>query len=295
MLLLSITAQAQALNTSASDSESEGLVGSIDSVRYETAVLTFDDRGIQETGRWVDNVVTYSRRGKLLTVTLYGDNKIQRKRIYAYDGNTILLKEAEFDYGKVLHSVTKYVHLAQQRAVVRLLYTPRGELLPNRIISIYDDGGRALKLIQDDGINEPLIWILLKYGTADKPIEFIHCTTNNRDTSNSVDESNNCEGGRYVGKVVTKYTESGNPERETQYNGDGSMFSDVRYEYECDDKGSWVKRYKYNLDAVDGEMNPRPSEVTYRTIRYRPTQPNKRLERTRNHLLPYPPTSGRAG
>jgi hypothetical protein len=250
---------------------------------------------MKETARWVDNIVTYSRRGKLLTVTLYGDNKIQRKRIYAYDGNTILLKETEFDYGKVLHSVIKYVHLTQQRAVVRLLYNPQGELLPNRIVSVYDKDGRVFKLIQDDGINEPLIWIALKYGSAGRPIEFIDCTTSNRNTSESVDESNICEGGRYVGKVVTKYTENGNPERETQYSEDGSIFSDVRYEYVCDAKGSWVKRYKYNMNAVDGEKNPRPSEVTYRTIRYRATQPNKRLNRTRNHVLLYPPKSERAG
>lgn len=246
-LCLLLSAPQVAAQNRKTDTEHEGLIGSVKTIRVEKAKVLNDADASVEKKRVFSQVTTYDLRGNM---TEERDSGPAPYHLYSYDDKGDRLEKnartpittgppTTADWGflsNVSTSLYRWVfkHDTRGNRVEAKIY--------RRVFGRSDDH----RLLSDTQK------IIYRYDDKDRRVET--ASYDSRD--------------RLLQKWIYTYEDSPNPTQRDEYKSDGSLAIKESYSYEYDERGNWIKRVTSKLPSKSGESQLEPVEVTYRTITY---------------------------
>ena len=260
-LILLTSAFAQNRN---SDRQHDGLLGTVRSVRVESAELAKKSGKLVERRRVLNSTVTYDESGNILEDVIYdADGNPSQRRVYSPSANGSRNVTEQIMGGFI---TTK---------------EPPKEVTSRK-------GGQPSAVKADDQI-----WNQQSVSLSKNVYKYKY-----DDRGNRVEEGWYSEQGALLYRIVYIYGDKGNITEETHYNRDslnrkityiylnGNVIEEVResrvessggsyidkqsykYSYEYDTTGNWIKRTVLSVGSKKGKVTYEPYSVDYRVITY---------------------------
>lgn len=216
----------------------------------------------------------YTTDGRLKhSVTRQNNASVTYKTRYHYDGINRLLRSESFE-GDVLIGRRDYVRRESSDLADYTDYNRWGVVSGGKASIVEPDGSR---LEVSRGGEHPVYKVAKRYDPAGKLVE---STTYRSETRIIARSEYRYDSAQRLIEVMTfqprdilcnrrAYSYSGNLVIGTQvYDGSGALTNDVRFEYEFDSRGNWVKKVSSLVSIPEGRLDLIPVAVTYRTITY---------------------------
>jgi YD repeat-containing protein len=228
-----------------SDREHDGLLGQVQTVRWEGAIVTNLSGKIVSGSPELLWMNTYDLQGNLIERNL--DNG--ERSVFSYDSNG---NKTSKEYTRDDGEQSSLTGSKKKSGGVRL---GDGTVVYSRIYKYkYDSKGLRTEesIHTDDG-------------------SLIERTRYSYDAKGNRKESfNSIKGGSQVAKATFTYDGAGNPTKRVLHieinGGLGGLDSTEFYDYEFDSTGNWIKRITSR--RLSSKSLPVPLEVTYRIIKY---------------------------
>jgi YD repeat-containing protein len=238
VLLMTVSVEPQAqrdVNQKAkSDKEWYGLMGQVETVRYEWATLKRSNDGQDEYlegSRTHVNTVTFDIEGKKIKV----DPPPYRCGMSMYEA--FLIREPTYDArGNLIEEVT---------------YDPQGSLKSRKTMK-YDDNGNEIEL---------------SWFGADGLMGF-KWTCSYDDNHREIERARFDENNRLQFREILIRNDRGNVVEKLTYDEQGALSSRETSSFEYDSTGNWIKSTDYECGIETGSSSCRPYRVDYRFITY---------------------------
>ncbi len=244
------------------DAARERLQGPVKNVHVEIAKITRKD------GIWIEEIppmpwlsTTYDQEGHLVKeVQIYTHQALDFTSVFKRNATAQLTEGAEYDAKNKLAFSWTYSHDTVTGVMEEQRFSPEGTFFASTTYR-YDVSGNLMEENRFLPHTKNSFRWVYKYDPQGKPIEEAHYMIRSGFTPEQVVKSLNS-------RKVFLYNRDGLLSEETQYDGQGNVMLERRYQYELDRVGNWIKQ-----SATEALPNPEglariPTEVTYRKITY---------------------------
>jgi len=218
----------QAYAQNGSDKEFDNLIGPVQNLRVERALINSESGECVEGRRLRSTFDAYDIKGKLITTNrnrFDADNPEDRLRHYPFGDGPVV--------------------------VARVNVAPFGTLTGTYIYS-YNGPGRQSE------------WICLRPdGSTEQRVVFSFNFDGRLDEETTYDSDLQIDS-----RTTYSYDDRGNEVERTDIEKDGSIINVLSFQYEFDRTGNWVKKVMTRKRPNDGQMRVEAVAVYYRTITY---------------------------
>jgi hypothetical protein len=242
------------------DRDYDGFVGTVKTVRVETAKLSTKAGMLVEEKPTLERTIEYKKQGERIQEVLYTD-----KEDILYPTNSACYPR-QHDYTRIDYRYDAHGNRTETLAIKNL----HGDIKSRMRSWVFQDdsvGNRISESVYLDRLNRD--------ADIDSDCVFapqvgrlpIGVYTHSYDDKGQRIATIYSEGGRPLYRWTYKRDESGNVSEMSKYSGDRLIMRQA-YQYEFDPKGNWVKRKTSKWVTMNGQSTYEPIEATHRTLTY---------------------------
>jgi YD repeat-containing protein len=234
------------------DIEHDRLIGSVKSMRIETAKLVTKSGIWVEKARSLQRVINYDPQGNMTKETIYIDRPTITLIRYRYDADGNRTEEILIE-GPPGPAYGSY---GTDRGGSLGSGDGRSMRLVRRVFKHDSDGNRIEEVIYSNSYRRPI--------QSGRAMTGIYRHT--YDSKGRRKETVYSAAGSLIRRWVYVLDENGNVGEMAVYSEGGHLLSRESYRYEYDGAGNWIKRTTSTWKKRGSHSYFEPEEVTYRTI-----------------------------
>lgn len=251
--------------TQRTEKEREGLLGPVKTVLVEIGKISKN-----EAGKWIPGPrmpwlsTTYDVKGNRIEEDqLYNEESLNFKSVFVYDSNGRLKEGVEYNYKGVVVFKWTYTHDAAMKITEKRVLP--NEALFSTSVYRYDANGNLVEEARSHTQTANSFKWIYTYDEAGRMLDESFYLIRSKPLPNKTGKSLNY-------KSVYSYGKEGHPTEKIHYGPTGGLESKKSYRYEYDAEGNWISQTAWESVDRGGTSALEPTEVTYRTIKYHPSE-----------------------